>query len=71
MFYPAIIAASIWICINIVKIKTYTEELKAEYPNCTASNPNQIMIIMVSIVCLIFTQKPIEHFFKAVFMKLI
>ena len=64
MFYPAIIAASIWICINIVKIKTYTEELKAEYPNCTASNPNQIMII-------IFTQKPIEHFFKAVFMKLI
>lgn len=64
MLYPAIVASTIWIVMNIINIKANTDELKNNYPECTKSNPGALNIFISTISVLIITQIPCGKFFS-------
>lgn len=59
-FYPGIILCTGWTLLNFAKVAHYVENLKNEFPACTASNPNRVLIFISTILVLMLVKAPTE-----------
>jgi hypothetical protein len=67
LFYPGIILSAGWTLINILRMITYIDQLKNEFPECTASNPLNQTIFLSTIAALALFKLPIERGSRAFF----
>ena len=66
-FYPAIVLSAGWTLLNFAKVGQYVNELKAEFPVCTAKNPNQVVIFLATIAIMMTLKSPSEYISRRFF----
>ena len=70
-FYPLIAASLCWAFLSILKVKTHSDYLNAEYPECTVKNENREFIFFVTIIIVAIGKYPLENYSKNLFIKII
>jgi hypothetical protein len=70
-FFPGIVLSAGWTVLNIIKIISYIDAQKSEYPECTQSNPNRLAIFIPTIIALMIVKNPIETCSIDIFMRVL
>ena len=60
-FYPGIVLSAGWTLLNFAKVAQYVNQLKMEFPVCTATNSNQTIIFLATIAALMLLKSPTEY----------
>ena len=66
-FYPGIVLSAGWTLLNFVNVAQYVNQLKAEFPVCTAKNPNQVVIFLATIAIMMTLKSPTEYISRRFF----